>query len=97
MDDIGAEYIRIDPMENNGIVDIMAYFMNKEEVIFDIKEFCTNALENYNEIMIFDNEDPWVEIKIPVEFIDAELELHVKFKILDYGRKRNEYYDLVTF
>ncbi|WP_195288214.1 class I SAM-dependent methyltransferase [Roseburia faecis] len=97
LDDIGAEYIRIDPMENNGIVDIMAYFMNKEEVIFDIKEFCTNALENYNEIMIFDNEDPWVEIKIPVEFIDAELELHVKFKILDYGRKRNEYYDLVTF
>ena len=94
LDDIGAEYIRIDPMENNGIVDITACFMKKGEVIFDIKEFCTNALGNYNKIMIFDNEDPWIEIKIPIEFIDAEL--HVKFKILDYGRKSKEYYDLVT-
>lgn len=93
-DYIDIKCIRIDPLENNGIIDIMECFIEQDEGISDIKDVCTNAIGNYNNIMIFANIDPWIEIRIPHEFIDAKM--HIKFKVLDYGRKNKEYRDLVV-
>ena len=87
------EYIRIDPLENNGIIELKKCFIDKNGVLKDIQEINTNAIGIYNKIFVFDNRDPLIEIQIPKEFSNAKL--HVQFEILDYGRENKEYFDLV--
>lgn len=90
-----VQYIRIDPLENNGIIYLEKCIFDIDGVDKQVSIINSNALARYNNIFIFDNIDPWFEVKLPKEYVGGKIV--VEFRVLDYGRKLRCYYDLVKF
>ena len=55
----------------------------------DLVKLQSNAIEDDQQLLIFDTPDPWIEYQLPEKYKEGKI--HFKFRILDYGRNAKWY------
>lgn len=83
------QIVRLDPMEYTGIIQMEKAVFETEDGEQDLVKLQSNAIEDDQQLLIFDTPDPWIEYQLPEKYKEGKI--HFKFRILDYGRNAKWY------